>query len=166
MPRTSAATRLPEVQGIIFRIKKVSWQSLAVVELPLLALLAMIIAISVLVSPDFELRATGLSLPNFVTCPFFAITGIPCLFCGITRSFMAMGGLDAGQAFTYHPLGPFLYIFMLVIAAVSVVSLITGRRLSVKIGQSLRKNLLTVGVAILIASWIVKVLVWRQTGLL
>ena len=37
-------------------------------------------------------------------CPFRALTGIPCLSCGGTRSLMAFTRLDLGEAFAMNPL--------------------------------------------------------------
>ncbi|MHB9112671.1 MAG: DUF2752 domain-containing protein [Thermoleophilia bacterium] len=149
-----------------FSHESVSWQQLAVVELPLLALLFLVFSISALVSPDFELRASGVSVPLLYTCPFFALTGIPCLFCGMTRSFLAMGGLDVGQSLSYHPLGPALFILFAGLAVALAVSVVSRRRIRVSIGSALRRRLVTGGAALLLAAWLVKVVIWRQTGLI
>src|SRR5512133_803622 len=37
-------------------------------------------------------------------CGFRALTGLPCAFCGSTRSFMAWSHLEIAQAFRYNPL--------------------------------------------------------------
>jgi hypothetical protein len=42
------------------------------------------------------------------TCPFRAITGIPCPFCGLTSAWLAVLQGDLINAFSYHPL--FLFI--------------------------------------------------------
>ena len=47
-------------------------------------------------------------------CPFYAITGICCPFCGMTRAHAALFSLDFKTAFYYHPMffygAPFLWI--------------------------------------------------------
>ena len=149
-----------------FHLSRVTWRSLAVVEIPLLALSILVFAISVLVKPSLELRVAGIDLPSLYTCPFFALTGIPCLLCGMTRSFMAMGSLDVGQAFIFHPLGPFLFLMMAGLAIVLGISLESRRRFSISMGAALRRRLLTWGSLILLMAWVIKVAVWRQTGLL
>lgn len=41
-----------------------------------------------------------------VTCPFRAVTGLPCPFCGMTHSLLALGRGSWGESVAYHPLGP------------------------------------------------------------
>jgi hypothetical protein len=60
-----------------------------------------------------------------VTCPLRAIAGIECPFCGMTRSFVAMAHGRVGDAFAFHPAGPFLMLAMLAFA-ISVV-VVTAR---------------------------------------
>jgi Protein of unknown function (DUF2752) len=43
------------------------------------------------------------------TCPFFALTGHPCPFCGGTRSFAYMWRGDVADAVRLYPLGPALF---------------------------------------------------------
>jgi len=43
------------------------------------------------------------------TCPFFALTGHPCPFCGGTRSFAYMWRGDLADAVRLYPLGPALF---------------------------------------------------------
>lgn len=144
----------------------VTWQSLSVVELPLMALLFLVFSISALVNPDFGLRASGATLPLLYTCPFFALTGIPCLLCGMTRSFLAMGSLDVSQAFNYHPLGPALFILLAGLAVALTVSVATRNRIRVSISPALRRRLVTGGAVLLLVAWLLKVVIWRQTGLI
>ncbi len=147
-------------------MEKAPLRNLMAVELPLLALTLMVLSISVMVTPDLVLRATDVGLPWFYVCPFFEVTGIPCLFCGMTRSFMAMGGLDIGQAFIFHPLGPVLFMATVGLGAVLAVAAAGKRRVRFSPSPALRRRLVSGGVAVLILSWFVKVIVWRQTGLL
>ncbi len=39
-------------------------------------------------------------------CVFYHLTGIPCLGCGLTRSYLAAMRFDFGEAFRMHPLWP------------------------------------------------------------
>lgn len=153
-------------RGISLSLKSVNLQSLAVVELPLLALLFLVFSISALVNPDFELRASGVSVPLLYACPFFALTGIPCLFCGMTRSFLAMGGLDVGQSLSFHPLGPSLFILLAVLALAVAASVVARKRIHLSIGQTLRRRLVSGGAVLLLVAWLFKVIIWRQTGLI
>ena len=38
------------------------------------------------------------------SCPFHAVTGIPCLTCGGTRTLLALARLDPGAALAWNPL--------------------------------------------------------------
>lgn len=156
----------PSGIGISMSRITVNWQALGVVELPLLALLLLVFAISVLVSPDFVMRASGAELPLLYVCPFFALTGIPCLFCGMTRSFMAMGNLELSQSFTFHPLGPALFVLLAGLAAALMVSVVTRQRIRLLISPALRRNLIAGGSFLLLAAWLLKVVIWRETGLI
>ena len=43
-------------------------------------------------------------------CPFSNMTGIPCPGCGFTRSFVCLAHGHVREAFTWHPLGPVLFL--------------------------------------------------------
>ncbi|MHB8159702.1 MAG: DUF2752 domain-containing protein [Thermoleophilia bacterium] len=149
-----------------FSFHQVSWRNLARVELPMLALLTLMFAVSALVSPDFELKLTGWSLSPLYTCPFFFLTGVPCLLCGMTRSFLAMGSLDAGQAFIFHPLGPIIFVLLAGLAVFLVASVASRRRISFSISPELRRQLIVWGTLVVLAAWVVKIIVWNKTGLI
>ena len=104
-----AAERRFSFAGNEIRISPASWRKLVVLEVPLLALLALVFIISAVVTPGFELRSSGIDVPWLYSCPLLALTGVPCLLCGMTRSFLAMGGLDLCQSFILHPLGQFMF---------------------------------------------------------
>lgn len=48
--------------------------------------------------------AAGVDGP--VLCPFRLVTGLPCPFCGMTRSLLALGRGDVAASVALHPLGP------------------------------------------------------------
>ena len=51
-----------------------------------------------------------------ISCPFLAMTGLPCPTCGMTRAWIAALSLDYQTAFSYHPLFwtvPILYLCFL-----------------------------------------------------
>ncbi|MEW6020225.1 MAG: DUF2752 domain-containing protein, partial [Pseudomonadota bacterium] len=146
--------------------RRVDGAAMAAVELPIAALTALVLAVSVMVAPDSTIRTLDLDLPSILICPFYAATDIPCLFCGMTRSFMAMGGLDLGQAFVFHPLGPALWAGAIAVEGAALASLVTGRRIGFRIGRARRRMIIRYGAVILVASWLVKVVIWRRTGLL
>lgn len=75
---------------------------LALVAVPLVAVLA----VSVAVSPEaIESGTVQLTEP----CPLRA-AGEPCATCGLTRSFTAMSRAQLSRAWAYNRLGPPLYL--------------------------------------------------------
>lgn len=71
-------------------------------------------------------------------CTFLGLTGQPCPFCGLTRSFWAMAGGDWSFAIYNYPLAAPFYMAVAAVFAWNAVALATGFRLS-------RGSLLTVG---------------------
>jgi hypothetical protein len=60
-------------------------------------------------------------------CALRRTTGLPCLTCGMTRSFCALGRGDLREAFGYHPLGPIVYVLFAVVMVRSARIAVTGR---------------------------------------
>ena len=150
------------------RLKPVSWASLFSAEVPLLAVLAFVLAIAFLVRPDssFRLDLLGFSYPSLVICPIFELTGVPCLFCGATRAFMAMGGFDVAGSFIYHPLGPAMFLLTVAAALFLAPSILLKRRFEFNISASLRNTIFgTIAILVLLA-WPLKIYLWYRTGLL
>ena len=58
-------------------------------------------------------RAVGIHLP---ACPFLAVTGVPCPFCGITRLADALAHLRVGEAVAASPAGVALIVGLAVVA--------------------------------------------------
>lgn len=52
--------------------------------------------------------------PKIQLCFFHSITGMPCPFCGMTRAFLAIGQLNFGKAFYFHPLSIITLVVMIV----------------------------------------------------
>jgi len=95
------------------------------------------------------LQAAHVTLP---ACPFYAITGHPCPFCGGTRSYAAMWRGDLGAAFRYHPLGPLFFAATFVVAGYAAWAVATGRRTSITVPAILW----VVAAAALAVSWSLK----------
>ncbi|HEY1554193.1 MAG TPA: DUF2752 domain-containing protein [Kofleriaceae bacterium] len=54
-------------------------------------------------------------------CWFHEVFGVPCPFCGMTRSFVSLAHGRIGDAFRFHAAGPLLAVAMVVfVAAVAV----------------------------------------------
>jgi hypothetical protein len=69
---------------------------------------ALVVLLAALLPPG-----KGLGIP---LCHFRTVTGLPCLACGLTRSFIGMGHLDVAQAAFFHPVGVVLFPLVLLIA--------------------------------------------------
>src|ERR1051325_10531854 len=54
-------------------------------------------------------------------CPAWNLFGVPCPFCGMTRSFVCLGHGDLGASLAYHPLDPALFAATLVFAVAGFV---------------------------------------------
>ena len=67
----------------------------------MLALLTVVLVLSVVWHP--------LDDGGFILCPFRRLTGLPCMGCGMTRSFCALAKGEVGRSIAFHPLGPIFF---------------------------------------------------------
>ncbi len=51
-------------------------------------------------------------------CPFLALTGVPCPFCGMTRASIALGHGDLHGALALHPLAPIVLVVIVALCAI------------------------------------------------
>ncbi len=74
--------------------------------------------------------------PSGSLCPLLNITGIPCPFCGLTRSLSSLLRGNIPEAFRYHPFGPALWggTTLLVILSLGLVRM--RKRITIRAGQS------------------------------
>ena len=63
--------------------------------------------------------ATGVELSSSdgLACPFRLVTGLPCPFCGLTRSVVALGQGRWEEAVSLSPLGPFALLTAVLVLA-------------------------------------------------
>jgi uncharacterized membrane protein YfcA len=92
-------------------------------------------------------------------CMFHLLTGQPCPFCGGTRSFVALVRGDVGAAVHVFPIGPLLFLALVIAVAYSIWSLVTGTRVRVRMEPRLVRALTVLGLAILLANWVSKILI-------
>jgi hypothetical protein len=97
----------------------------------------------------------GFIVPQFyIICPFLTITGLPCPFCGLTRSLLSLLQGELLKAFWYHPLGPVVWFGMALFASSSFVLLIFRRRVELRISADRRMTSVVTGVLLV---WIVNI---------
>ncbi len=102
------------------------------------------------------------NLPVPETCTFHRLTGYGCPGCGLTRSFIAMARGSWWEAWSFHPLGGLVFVFVVFQIPYRSGCLVILARGSLR-GSSLRVTN-RVGVAIL-AIWLVAFVLWRICGL-
>ena len=93
-------------------------------EMALLGL-GLFILCGVYVYPCLE-GVAGAMMPG---CLFHRITGLPCLLCGMTRSFVASAHGHVGEAFRLHLLGPPLFLCVAVVTVLLVLERVLSRRI-------------------------------------
>ena len=102
------------------------------------------------------LRGLHATLP---TCPFLAMTGHPCPFCGATRSFSAIWRGDIGASLHLYPLGPLLFIASFVVVSYALLTLATRRSVQLNLPRRVERWITVVGVGLITSSWALK-LAW------
>ena len=101
----------------------------------------------------WSLHAMHLGLPQ---CPFLAITGHPCPFCGGTRSFAYMWNGRVTNAVLLYPLGPLMFVVTALAIPVLAAALLADRDLTVRLPDRLRRPLLGCAAGVLAVSWALK----------
>ena len=91
---------------------------------------------------------TGVTPEGPTLCPFRALTGLPCPFCGVTRSLFALGQGDLDRSLHFSPLGVFVAV-----AAVAVLLLFSR---AVVRGRAIRwpRTPLLGGLGLIAAIWV------------
>jgi len=82
-----------------------------------------------------------------VLCPFRAVTGLPCPFCGLTRSMFALGQGDLDDSIRFSPIGPLVAALAAVVGCAVVGAVRRGRPLHWP------RPVLALGTMILALSW-------------
>lgn len=88
-------------------------------------------------------------------CLLRRTTGLPCVSCGMTRSFYALGRMSVAEAFREHPLGPLVFALLAVVLVRSAGIALTGRRWMDGAARALVWSLPLVAAAALVA-WAVR----------
>jgi hypothetical protein len=111
-------------------------------------------------SLSIRIPFSSIVLPIPGACWFKFITGIPCPGCGLTRSFAAMADLDPVLAYAYNPGGVVLFILFALQIPYRPVKLIFHGNPPGFMPRLERAGLalLVLSVALMILSWILKIL--------
>lgn len=91
-------------------------------------------------------------------CIFHTITGQPCPFCGATRSFVWTAHGQLGAAFQVFPIGPFMFLALLVAIGYTAWAVATGRRIRVSVNPRLAQAFYLSLLVILALNWASKLL--------
>jgi hypothetical protein len=97
-------------------------------------------------------RGLWVSIP----CLFNKITKLPCLTCGLTRSFSLTAHGQFTAAFRMHLLGPLLFALTVGLSAYLVVSLISGYRIRFQLSPGARRFAFFSVLGIFVACWVIK----------
>ncbi len=90
----------------------------------------------------------ALVLMNIYRCPFKAVTGYPCPFCGITRAYLSLFIGDIQASFHYHPLWP--------VITVTIIAEVLNELRIIKIPNKVNNIALIIVAALLVICYI-----WR-----
>ncbi len=93
-------------------------------------------------------------------CLFRRLTGLPCLLCGMTRSFAATSHGRLGEAFRHHLLGPPLFFLIILCTLGLCLEMAAGRRLLPRPGEESRRRLCRAGLALLAAAWVARLVLF------
>jgi hypothetical protein len=89
--------------------------------------------------------------PGAPGCVFRAVTGLPCPFCGLTHSMMALGQGDIAAAVLQNPLG-------LLVLPLAIVLLIAGVTVMLRHGRlKWPVPLLWAGLGLVVATWVIQI---------
>ena len=89
-------------------------------------------------------------------CLFHRITGLPCLFCGMTRSFAATAGGRWEEAFRMHLLGPPLFVLVAALTAILLAEKALSRSLLPRPGKAFLKGAAWCFLALLVIAWVLR----------
>jgi Protein of unknown function (DUF2752) len=123
------------------------------------SLLAVCVAVLVVsfAIPTLKSRHVWINVP----CLLYTVTGVPCLFCGLTRSFIYTAHGNFSAAFNMHLLGPVLFFSVAICGVYLASSLASGYRLRWELTPRARKICFYSVLGVFIVAWIIKLIFMR-----
>lgn len=91
---------------------------------------------------------------SFLSCSLQGKTGYSCLSCGLSRSLFAVAHLNFGEAFSYHLMGPLLYLSAIILLLKSSLELLINKDVKFLIGSAFIKLILVLFITGWIINWI------------
>lgn len=91
---------------------------------------------------------------SMLACRFKSMSGANCPTCGISRSFYAFSHLHIAEAFSYHLLGPVLYLSILILSVKSAVELFLKKELKTILNPVYLKIFLILTVIAWLGIWL------------
>lgn len=143
--------------GYSFSIQRVPFAERMRKEGSFCALSLMVLSLS-FAGPYLKSRNLWIDIP----CIFRKVTHLPCLACGITRSFISSAHGNFEQAFKQHPLGPLLFFALAGVFVYLLFCLLSGLRLVIKVPPETRRKLFILVLGVAIVAWAGKLLFFRN----
>jgi hypothetical protein len=125
-------------------------------EGPLLLICIAVLAASFAI-PALKSRHIWINIP----CIFYTVTRVPCLLCGLTRSFIFTAHGNLSAAFNMHLLGPVLFSMVAMCGIYLASSLVSGYRVRWTLTPRSRRIVSWSVLGVFIACWIIKLIFMR-----
>lgn len=121
------------------------------------------LAIGAWLAPSAEGHGTHTQL-GMPPCGWVLAFDKPCPTCGMTTAFAYAARGDLGASFVAQPFGALLAVGAATVFWLALHSAITGSRALASVGRVFQARNVWIGVALLIAAWVYKLLSWRGGG--
>jgi hypothetical protein len=123
---------------------------------PLVAICAGVLLVSFLV-PALKSRHAWVNIP----CIFYTLTHVPCLLCGMTRSFVFTAHGNFSAAFNMHLLGPVLFFSVALCGVYLAASLVSGYSLRWALTPGARRAVFWSVLGAFVVCWVIKLVFMR-----
>lgn len=90
---------------------------------------------------------------EFTVCPFKNIFGIPCPFCGMTRSFLFLGHGEIREACRLNPLGPLVFMIVVFFWFYYAAMMTARKEITVRLSENEKRLTIVVSAVLVMAAW-------------